>query len=374
MADIPAGHGFDFVNAEALLDLFQVRDGRLVTPSGMDYRALQLGGTASRMTLKVLRKIAALADAGAVVIGKRPAASPSLADDPAEYERLATRLWGEGRVVDAPPADTLARAGVAPDWQVIGAPVPLRVLHRRTDERDIYFLASGARDAVRTEISFRMSGRGPELWDADSGTVKALPYRVENGRTIVPLDFDPDGSAFIVFGKGNAALPVQKTISEDLLRDLSNGWTLSFQAERGGPETAIGADAGSWSDSADPRIRYFSGTGSYSRRLDIGRSELARGRLILDLGKVGELVEVNVNGRPLHTLWKPPYRLDITDALVPGVNRIELRVTNLWVNRLIGDAQPGVEKRTFTSIATYRPDAPLLPSGLIGPVRLMRQQ
>ncbi len=372
VADIPPGHAFDFVNADALLDLLQVRDGRLVTPSGMEYRVLQLGGTSSRMTLKILRKIAALADAGAVVIGARPVASPSLADDPAEYERLTARLWGGGRIWDMPAAEALARAGIAPDWRVAGDTVPLRVLHRVSGERDIYFLASGARGAVRTEISFRVAGRVPELWDADSGAVTTLPHRVEEGRTIVPLAFDPDGAAFVVFGEGEGAAATAAAPREELLRDLSKGWMLRFQAERGGPEAAIAADAGSWSDSADPRIRYFSGTGTYSREIALARRDLGTGRLLLDLGEVGELADVVVNGRSLRTLWKPPYRLDITDALVPGANRIELRVTNLWVNRLIGDAQPGAEKRTFTTTVGYRADAPLMPSGLIGPVRLVQ--
>ncbi|MEI4509380.1 glycosyl hydrolase [Sphingopyxis sp. CCNWLW253] len=370
VGDIPAGHGFDFVNAGALVNLLRVEDGRLVTPSGMEYRLLQLGGTSSEMTLPTLRHIAALVDAGATVVGKRPVGSPSLADDRADYDRLVASLWCEGRVLDIAAAEALKRLGVGPDWQVTGEPLPLRVLHRTMKDRDIYFLASGSRSAARTEIAFRVIGRAPELWDADSGAVTPLPYRVEDGRTIVPLVFDPDGSAFVIFREGAGAAPKSAT-REELLLDLSKGWTLSFQPERGGPDASVLADAASWSESSDPRIRYFSGTGSYSRDVTLDRHQLAGKRLLLDLGEVGEIVDVVVNGRTLRTLWKPPYRLDISAALVPGANRIELRVTNLWVNRLIGDARPGVDKRTATAIATYRPDAPLLPSGLIGPVRLI---
>lgn len=370
VADVPAGHGFDFVNADALVNLLSVKDGRLITPSGMEYRLLQLGGTSSRMTLPVLRRIAALVDAGATVVGKRPVGSPSLADDRAEYDRLVARLWGEGRVQENAPADALARLGVAPDWQVTGASLPLRVLHRVTDDRDIYFLASGSRGAAQTEVAFRVTGRAPELWDADSGVVTPLPSRVEAGRTIVPLALDPDGSAFVVFGKGVEKTPKAAPREQQLL-DLSKGWTLTFQPARGGPDAAVSADAGSWSDSADPRIRYFSGTGTYSREVKLDRRLMSGARVWLDLGEVGELADVVVNGRPLRTLWKPPYRLEITEALLPGSNRIELRVTNLWVNRLIGDAQPGAEKLTQTAMPTYRPDAAPLPSGLIGPVRLV---
>lgn len=370
VADVPAGYGFDFVNAGALVALLQVRDGRLVTPSGMAYRALQLGGSSSRMTLKTLRKIAELADRGALVIGPRPIASPSLADDPAAFAELVERLWGSGKILDLPPADALARAGIAPDWQPAGAAPDLWVLHRTLADGELYFLSSRARDAASAEISFRVAGRVPELWDADTGESRPLAWRVEQGRTIVRLDFDPDGSAFVLFRtpaaatRGEIAAP-----AETPLLDLDKGWTLSFQPDRGGPAQPVKADAGSWSENADPRIRYFSGTASYGRNVRLDAR--GTGRLILDLGEVRELVDVIVNGKTLRTLWKPPYRLDVTEALRPGDNRIELRVANLWVNRLIGDLQPGAVPITSTAAPTYRPDAPLLPSGLIGPVRLL---
>lgn len=371
VADVPAGYGFDFVNADALVALLQVRDGRLVTPSGMAYRALQLGGSSSRMTLKTLRKIAELADRGALVIGARPIASPSLADAPAAFAELVERLWGSGKILDLPPADALARAGIAPDWQPAGTAPDLWVLHRTLADGELYFLSSRARDAASAEISFRVAGRIPELWDADTGESRPLAWRIEQGRTIVRLDFDPDGSAFVLFRTPAAAIRGEIAApAETLLLDLDKGWTLSFQPDRGGPAQPVKADAGSWSENADPRIRYFAGTASYTRNVRLDAR--GTGRLILDLGEVRELADVIVNGKTLRTLWKPPYRLDVTDALRPGDNRIELRVANLWVNRLIGDLQPGAVPVTRTAVPTYRPDAPLLPSGLIGPIRLLK--
>lgn len=373
VADVPAGYGYDFINADALLHLLSVRDGALVTPSGMRYRALQLGGTSARMTLPVLRRIAALADAGATVIGERPLASPSLADDPAEFARLVERLWGGGKVIAGKPAGAvLAALGVAPDWQAAPGAPELWALHRTLPDREIYFVSSRAHDAAKTEMSFRTSGRAPEAWDAETGTVTPLAYRTENGRTIVPLAFDPDGSALIVFRA--PAISASRTEPERVetpLLDLNAGWSLAFQPGRGGPAMPVAAAAGSWSESADPRIRYFSGTASYTRDIRLTARQLRGGHILLDLGEVRELVEVVVNGRTLRTLWTPPYRLDIGAALRPGVNRVELRVTNLWANRLIGDLQPGAQPVAFASSPTYRPGAALLPSGLIGPVRLL---
>jgi hypothetical protein len=118
-------------------------------------------------------------------------------------------------------------------------------------------------------------------------------------------------------------------------------------------------------------IRYFSGTATYSNHFEVPATSLEHGRLLLDLGEVHEVASVSINGRPAGNAWKPPYRLDVGELLVPGRNVVEVTVANLWVNRLIGDAQPGSTARAFTTGPTYRADAPLRPSGLIGPVRLL---
>ena len=95
--------------------------------------------------------------------------------------------------------------------------------------------------------------------------------------------------------------------------------------------------------------------------------------LWLDLGDVRELAEVSINGKPAGAAWHPPYRVEIGSAVKKGKNRLEVKVANLWVNRLIGDRQPGATKLTWTAMPTYKPDAPLRPSGLIGPVKLLGQ-
>ena len=121
-------------------------------------------------------------------------------------------------------------------------------------------------------------------------------------------------------------------------------------------------------------MKYFSGTGTYSKTIQAQADWFKSGaRLLLDLGAVKNLAEVTVNGKPLGILWKAPFCADVTDALKPGANTLEIQVTDLWVNRLIGDAQPGVSKKyTYTNRPFYRADSPLKPSGLLGPVRVVR--
>jgi hypothetical protein len=127
-----------------------------------------------------------------------------------------------------------------------------------------------------------------------------------------------------------------------------------------------------WTRSADPGVRYFSGTATYRQSLKIPATKAGQ-RLILDLGEVHDLAEVLVNGKSAGVLWNPPYEADVTGLTRPGINTVEIRVTNLWVNRLIGDAQPGAKPITFTTLKTYRADAPLRPSGLIGPMTLQNE-
>jgi hypothetical protein len=156
------------------------------------------------------------------------------------------------------------------------------------------------------------------------------------------------------------------------------------------------ASLASWSDQAVFGMKYFSGTGTYTKKLDVPAEMLGTGRrVMLDLGDVREMARVWLNGKLLATLWKPPFRLDITDAAHAGSNELKVEVTNLWVNRLIGDEQfpddmgwngerlsawpdwfvkglprPEPRRKTFTTWRHNMKDTPLMPSGLIGPVTL----
>ncbi|MFD2138193.1 glycosylhydrolase-like jelly roll fold domain-containing protein [Novosphingobium resinovorum] len=118
-------------------------------------------------------------------------------------------------------------------------------------------------------------------------------------------------------------------------------------------------------------MRYFSGEAIYTRSFALPEGARPGKSLLLDLGQVGDLAQVTVNGRDMGTLWHAPYRIDVGRALRKGANTIEVKVANLWVNRLIGDQQAGAKPITWTAMPTYRPDAPLRPSGLIGPVTLI---
>lgn len=383
LRDVPVHYGYDYVNADALLSLFSVKDGFLVTPSGMSYRVLQLGGSSQRMTLPMLRKIHALVTAGAVVVGDKPVASPSLADDPREFHELTNTLWasgtetkiGEGRVIVGAPIETvLAKLGVLPDQQILDSDESsLQFTHRNFDDGDIWFISNPKSQPRTAEIAFRVIGREPELWNAETGNRQPMPYRIENGRTVVPLSLDASGSALIVFRKPTTI--ASRTFSPPITRTLvaiEGEWGVQFQPNRGAPSGELKLPLGSWTENSDNRIRYFSGTAIYAKTVRIPK--LAKGsRGILALGEVNDIAEVIVNGQSVRTLWHGPYRVDITDQLKSGDNRIQIKVTNRWVNRLIGDAQPNAEKITWTVKPAYSAKAPLLSSGLLGPVLVLEE-
>jgi hypothetical protein len=380
--DAPRHYGFDFVDQQMLMDRVKVVDGDLVADSGARFRILYLGGTSARMTLPTLRRVAELADAGATIVGKPPTSSPSRADEASTYQSLVSRLWGGqpvtkvglGQVISAESIeDALASINVRPDVAASEA-AELLFLHRKLADGDIYFLTNRKADALKTAVRFRVTGKVPELWHAETGEREPVSYRIEGGETVVPLELQGRDAVFVIFRK--AATQPSLQVAQRAWRPLGTidgAWDVKFQEGRGAPMTATLPTLRSLSESDIPGIRYFSGTTIYSRTFSLPKGIKPGIPLMLDLGKVGDVAEVYVNGEAAGTVWKPPYRADISRLVRPGSNKIEVRVANLWVNRLIGDAQPGAQKIGFTTMPTYLPDAPLRPAGLIGPVSLLIQ-
>jgi hypothetical protein len=182
--------------------------------------------------------------------------------------------------------------------------------------------------------------------------------------------------------------------------EINGPWQIAFPPNLGAPAAATFAKLISWPDSSDTGIKYFSGTATYTNRFHIAVDAKAQGRrLYLDLGKVHVLAEVKINGKDLGVLWKVPFRIDITGSVHAGDNDLEIKVTNLWPNRMIGDEYLPVENQysttsnagailklpdwflqgkpkppggriTFATWKHWDADSPLIESGLIGPVRI----
>jgi hypothetical protein len=296
----------------------------------------------------------------------------------------------------------LAQAGVMPDFETSES---LRYIHKRIGNTEVYFVANPESREVDAVCTFRVSGRRPQLWDPETGARRDLPeFSEKEGRITVPLRFGPTQSWFVVFEPD--AGPAQRiagaknfpTLAKRMA--LEGPWNVNFDPKWGSFASAQGKRPGEfvfekltdWSAHPEPGIKYYSGTATYACKFQI--SELSS-RSFLDLGRVEVMAEVTLNGKKLGILWKPPYRVEVTGVLQRSENTLEIKVVNLWVNRMIGDerlpedsernpngtlkawpawlaeGKPSPAGRfTFTSWRLWKKDDPLAPSGLLGPVTL----
>jgi hypothetical protein len=225
------------------------------------------------------------------------------------------------------------------------------------------------------DATFRVTRKEPELWHAETGKSEPASYKIAEDRTTVPLHLEPWGTVFVVFRK--PAKATSRTLPKEVetqLATVEGPWNVSFQPGRGAPASVTLDKLVSWSDSQDQGVKYFSGTGTYTKTIQAPADWFNPGaKLWINLGDVKNLAEVAVNGKSLGTVWHAPYRVDVTTALKLGANQITIKVTNAWVNRLIGDQQPdATTKYTFADVKPYKANSPLLESGLLGPVKLER--
>jgi len=382
--DVPAGYGFDYVNADALIHELQVAGGKIQTSSGMSYSLLGLDPYSEHMSLPVLRAIHKLVTEGATVAGPKPKDDPSLADNEAEFKKLNDELFGDGTgtrkvgkgtvYAGQKLGDVFHAMNVAEDFDYTRPETDTRLefVHRKLTDGDVYFVDNRSDRAEQVQATFRVAGKEAELWHAETGQSEPASFKTADGRTTVPLNLEPWGTVFVVFRKpattANRTLPAEQKTP---LATLDGEWKVTFQPGRGAPDSISVDKLASWSESNDPGVKYFSGTGTYTKTVTVPAGWLAEGAHVwIDLGDVKNLAEVTVNGRSLGTVWHTPYRVDATAALKPGANELVVKVTNAWVNRLIGDEQPGATRYTFADVKPYRARSPLLPSGLLGPANI----
>lgn len=386
LPDIPEGYNYDFVNADALVNLLATEKGNLTTPGGMEYRVLALDANSEQMSLPVLKKIRDLVRAGAIVAGPKPAGTPSLSDDQSEFQTIVNELWqtdkgenivGQGKVFEGRNLnEVLKYLKISPDF-IYEKPLSdsrLLFVHRKAGNADIYWVNNRNARVVETEATFRVEGREPEIWHPETGRIEKASYTIKDGTTKVPLHLEANDAVFVVFRlKAKEATKAIVRPEENQLASIEGPWNVTFQEKRGAPEQVIFETLTPWNENADNGIKYFSGTGTYTKTIEAAPEWFKEGKkLWLDLGSIKNLAEVVVNGQSLGIIWKTPFKVEVTGALKQGENKIEVKVTNLWVNRLIGDRQPDMkEKITYTTMPFYRADSPLQTSGLLGPVKII---
>jgi hypothetical protein len=231
-----------------------------------------------------------------------------------------------------------------------------------------------------------MSGKDVQIWKPMSGEQKAASYSSQDGLTTVPLQLAERESVFVVFRHTAASSSrTEPSAAEKELANVKGPWELHFPTNLGAPPSLRMEKLTSWTDSSDPGVKYFSGTATYSKAVQVPVAWLHSGQHIyLDLGKVRDIAEVLVNGTSVGVVWAPPYRVDVTGALKPGTNKLEINVTNEWTNRQIGDRLLPLDKRILAPPngrttqgdagggAFGRPQV-LAESGLLGEVRIIAE-
>ena len=385
----PGGRQFDYINGEVLRETaFVDAAGRLSLPHGTKYEILVLPKLET-MRPELLLRLEQLVRDGAFVIGPKPRRSPSLAGQPqadATVKAVADRLWGDvdgsrvlcrqvGKGVIAwnlPLGQALALRGSATDCAFADG-TPIVYSHRTSENADVYFVSNQSDRRIEVPVTFRVSGRIPELWQAVTGEMREAPaWRAGDATTEVTMALEPWESTFVVFAApgGRASSRAATTATE---RGLKCDWTLSFESDplHRGPEKPLAmSELSDLSKSADPAVKYYSGTVVYKTKFAAAKPAPGE-RVALSFGSVREIARVKVNGRDVGGMWTAPYEVPVTDALKNGENELEVEVCTSWANRLIGDAPLPAEKRpTWLSAGGYKPGSPLRPAGLVGPMKL----
>lgn len=385
--ELPKGYQFDYINAEVIeRDLF-VKDGLLTLPHGTQYRILVLPKLET-MRPELLAKIKKLIEDGAVVLGPAPKRSPSGESFPTadrQVEKLAGELWSglDGRSVKAVKRgkgellfgmtmeEALKYIGCVPDCG-LPADAPVLYGHRSAGDADIYFISNQKDEMIEIRPEFRIRSRQPELWDATTGRIRTLPaYEETAAGTVVPLKLYPYESAFVVFRRPatkaeGTGLQLNYPVLQTLVR-LDAPWKVSFEEKRRGPASQTFARLEDISKNENPDIRYYSGTIWYETEFKLKKKP--EGELYLNLNDVGVMAKVKINGQYAGGVWTAPYRVNVTDLVRKGKNKVEIEVVTTWMNRLIGDSGlPESERKTWTPCNSWKPTDTLQKSGLVGPV------
>ena len=389
-ARIHPGYDFDATDETALLALKVDSKKRIVAPSGAAYRVLVLPGH-KVLSLAALKKVASIVDAGAAVVGEKPERCVSLVGGAAaqkEFKEIADRLWDGAKPAIAPGVSArehLQAMGIGQDFTVVSGAKPKEIdfIHFKLGDADAYFVSSQTETPRAVVCEFRITGRRPQLWNPLTGEIRPLDVFTQTKEmTSIPLEFDPFGAYFVVFAeKGGAPTAASRRNFPKYtsVAAIDGEWRVAFNRAWGGPGEVVFKSLADWTKSKDAGIRFYSGAATYRKDFDFG-GDAAGGRFCLELGEVLDVgvATVKLNGRDLGTVWTKPFRVDVTGVLKSGKNSLEVRVVNSWYNRVFGDQHGGGKKKfTKTNIRLGKhkgKDPKPSPSGLIGPVRIVRAE
>ncbi|MFV0564735.1 MAG: glycosyl hydrolase [Flavobacteriaceae bacterium] len=388
------GYKYDSFNSDVLLGT-EVKNGKIVFKNALTYQFLVFPDNrkmmpSNIMSLAVAKKISDLAKAGATIfVGEKPNAIANFNTDKTQWQKVVDEIWsgngqkqwtlGKGKIIKLPYlGQDFSELGIIPNIMVEKSEAgTLAWTQRQTNNETIYFLSNQKDEKRQLEVSFRISGKQPILYHPVSNKTKTLEHwKVENGRTIVPLQFQPNEAYFVVFkektsnktSNGKLNWPTFKNV-----KTLGENWTLQFNKDYHGPSRPIQINKlFDWTTATNDSIKYYSGTASYTKTFNWDSKNTAD--LFLEFEEVNCIVEVILNGKNCGVVWTPPYNINISEAIKEGYNDLEIKVTNTWANRLIGDEKLPKENRLTWTTAPYRLDNTMMvKSGLLGDIQIKKE-
>ena len=392
LPEIPEGYDFDLCTEDALLSRMTAEEGRIVLPDGMSYRLLVIERGAT-VSWTALQQIASLVKAGVpLYAAERPSASSSLADKEHEdeYRALANKLWGESTSSTGNHAygkgtvywgmsleEALQQNSIRPDIRLKSGGTPkdrIWFAHRQLSDADIYFVNNHSKHGYDSSITLRTSKHYAEYWEPTTGKRYRLDATASEDGLTVRLVLRPGESAFLVASdEENAALPLRRIGQTEKAEAIEGSWQASFAPEWGGPGEVILDSLTDWATDKDERIRHYSGTAVYRKKVNLEQPAVNE-HLWIRFPQVNFLAHVKLNGQEVATVWCSPWEADLTPYVKAGENLLEIEVVNSWMNRMIGDAKLPQEKRyTYAYPEVVKAGDRLVPSGIIGDVLLVRR-
>ena len=383
LVDFPEGYHFDYCNPDALLTRLHIEDGAWTTPDGIAYPILWIP-TPGRMHPETLERLQQMVEAGGILVADRPTGLATLSNDNHQqqrYDDAVATLWprspngihivGQGKVVTGMSInEALQTLQTAPDVVGLGK----YWFHRRTKGADWYFVCPPAQETFAGDVTFHNEGY-VELWNPANGSIRPLPSRQEKGYSQVHLEMAIGQCLFIVFRHDKTYDANLTASTETACHDLSaNTWQVTFPAGWGIDAPITTTQLLPWKDlDVSDEGRAFSGTATYTTTLNLDDKD-PEARYMLQLGRVNQIAMVRLGGQDIETLWSEPYTCDITSALRPGSNTLEVDVTSSWYNRLVYDASLPEDSRKTWVIAGPQANQPYKSYGLFGPVTLSVQK
>lgn len=387
---IPQGYEYDFASASVLRREVEAANGLLRSRSGMRYKILRMEKNCEEMSLDILQRISDFAEAGVVICGKEPTRCAGMKADRSTFRKLVDNIWHSGRRnVTTDLATAIRLADIEPDF-ACNVPAEsegfqgIRYVHRQRDNgQQIYWVRNFSGEDREVLMSFRNGGLYAAICDPATGRVQPIQHQKEGSRFALGLKMRATDALFVIFSqepltaaKPQRAFADSKHLDHEpqTLKEIDTPWNAHFRQKGGGEAAEYFQTLHSWTECENPVVKYFAGTAEYTTTFTLTKDNLTgSGPIYLDLGTVKNIAEIWINEKPIGIEWKAPFRTeDIRKHLRKGANKLRIQVTNLWANRQIGDVQPG-EKHPVTRIRRfYKADDPLLPSGLIGPVKLIK--